>query len=82
MADRRLRIKHKRAREREVAVVHGQQRQAALGVDVGEAVAVAFGAPGHLGEQVPGAVGVSQPHRGDALNEAVDGRDERVVSTW
>ena len=30
----------------------------------------------------PGTVSVSQPHRGDALNEPVDGRDERVVSTW
>ena len=40
-----------------------QERQAALCVDVGEAVIVALGPPGRLGENFPGAVGVPQPHR-------------------
>ena len=68
-------------RERQVALVHRQQRPAPLGVDIRQPVAVIFGPPGRLHEQFPGTVGVTQPHPGDALNQPVDGRDERVIGT-
>ena len=73
LADSGLRVEHEGTREGKVSPVDGQERQAPFGLDVGEAVSVSFGPPARLGQQFPGAVGVSLATSTRCLNEPMDG---------